>query len=176
MPSRHYRRSQLIQDLRLAIDCLPVKTREAMLQGVSANQRIIVGAYVDEAGGVCPMLAAHRCGGRTDFLSFAKSWDRFTRAGRLSRLATDRELEVLIGQLEASLMDEARVDLRKAIAEHRRLVAEHRPRRTRLPDFADPSGPIIARPLRRVLWGRGGRPQRTSSHEERGHDRALSSR
>ena len=49
-----------VERLRLAIDCLPVATREAMLAGVRANERIIVGAYVDGEGGVCPMLAAHR--------------------------------------------------------------------------------------------------------------------
>jgi hypothetical protein len=59
-----------IDDLRLAIDCLPMRTREAMLEGIHANE-IIVGAYSDRAGGVCPMLAAHRHGGRTSFVSFA---------------------------------------------------------------------------------------------------------
>src|SRR4051794_25456981 len=63
-----------IDELRLAIDCLPVRTRTAMLEGVRAND-IIVGAYADREGGVCPMLAAHRRGGRTNFISFAKAWD-----------------------------------------------------------------------------------------------------
>src|SRR3954471_4876069 len=63
-----------IEDLRLAIDCLPVRTRRAMLEGIRNND-IIVGAYADRAGGVCPMLAAHRCGGRTSFVSFARAWD-----------------------------------------------------------------------------------------------------
>ena len=89
--------------LRLAIDCMPVATREAMLAGVRRYERIIVGAYIDEHGGVCPMLAAHRCGGRTDFLSFAKSWDRFARARGRARAATARELRILVAQLEASL-------------------------------------------------------------------------
>ena len=31
-----------IERLRIAIDCLPVKTREAMLAGVRANDRIII--------------------------------------------------------------------------------------------------------------------------------------
>ena len=35
-----------------------------MLEGMDAN-RIIVGAYTDRQGGICPMLAAHRHGGRT---------------------------------------------------------------------------------------------------------------
>src|SRR3954467_3110112 len=51
--------------LRAAVDRLPQHTREAMLRGIASN-RIIVGAYVDPAsGGICPMLAAHRNGGRT---------------------------------------------------------------------------------------------------------------
>ncbi|MBI5103560.1 MAG: hypothetical protein HZB46_00970, partial [Solirubrobacterales bacterium] len=57
-----------IDDLRLAIDCLPLNTRHAMLQGIRSNE-IIVGAYSDRTGGVCPMLAAHRCVGRTSFIS-----------------------------------------------------------------------------------------------------------
>src|ERR671936_299224 len=51
------------RELRIAIDCLPLQTRKAMLEGIEAN-RIIVGAYTDRQGGVCPMLAAHRDGGR----------------------------------------------------------------------------------------------------------------
>ena len=72
------------RDLRTAIDCLPLQTRRAMLEGVEAN-RIIVGAYTDRKGGVCPMLAAHRNGGRTSFASFAKAWDRYTKAPARSR-------------------------------------------------------------------------------------------
>ena len=49
------------RNLRIAVDCLPVETRRAMLDGIEAN-RIIVGAYTDRQGGVCPMLAAHRKG------------------------------------------------------------------------------------------------------------------
>ena len=84
------RHSSSVEGLRLAIDCMPVATREAMLAGVRSDARIIVGAYVDGQGGECPMLAAHRRGGRTDFLSFAKSWDRFTRAEGKTRQATAR--------------------------------------------------------------------------------------
>src|SRR5918996_1651111 len=58
------RRRRPARELRLAVDCLPLQTRKAMLQGIDAN-RIIVGAYTDRQGGVCPMLAAHRNGGRT---------------------------------------------------------------------------------------------------------------
>jgi hypothetical protein len=100
-----------------------------MLQGVRSND-IIVGAYTDRRGGVCPMLAAHRCGGRTSFLSFARSWDRFTRAKNHTRRATERELRVLTTHLEASLLAEERYDLKDdlaaAIEDHRRLVADRR--------------------------------------------------
>src|SRR5947209_19487673 len=91
-----------IQQLRTTIDCMPVRTRVAMLHGVRDNE-IIVGAYTDRDGGVCPMLAAHRNGGRTDFLSFARAWDRFTRARR-ARRATRREIAILVAHLEDSLL------------------------------------------------------------------------
>ena len=58
--------------LRFAVEALPMRTREAMLRGVDSNS-IIVGAYVDRDGGICPMLAAHRNGGRTNLASFARA-------------------------------------------------------------------------------------------------------
>ena len=90
------------RDLRIAIDCLPLETRRAMLTGVEAN-RIIVGAYTDRNGGVCPMLAAHRNGGRTSLASFAHAWDRYTGVRRRPRPATDHELHTLTAMLEASI-------------------------------------------------------------------------
>ena len=90
------------RDLRTAIDCLPLQTRKAMLGGVESN-RIIVGAYVDKQGGVCPMLAAHRNGGRTSLASFAHAWDRYTGVRRRPRPATERELNTLTTMLEASI-------------------------------------------------------------------------
>jgi hypothetical protein len=90
------------------VDCLPYKTRLAMLEGLERYE-IIAGAYSDRNGGVCPMLAAHRCGGRTDFRAFARSWDRFTGAGR-ARRASERELRTLKAQLEQSVWNE---DLRR---------------------------------------------------------------
>ena len=57
------RKSDAIEQLRTAIDCLPYDTRVAMLQGVRDNE-IVVGAYSTRDGGICPMLAAHRNGGR----------------------------------------------------------------------------------------------------------------
>jgi hypothetical protein len=77
-----------------------------MLEGIEAN-RIIVGAYTDRQGGVCPMLAAHRNGGRTSLASFARAWDRYTRARKRPRPATDREVTTLRAMLQASvLLDE----------------------------------------------------------------------
>jgi hypothetical protein len=97
------RRTRPARDLRTAVDCLPLKTRKAMLGGVESN-RIIVGAYTDRSGGVCPMLAAHRNGGRTSLASFARAWDGYTGArGRKPRPATDRELNTLTTMLEASI-------------------------------------------------------------------------
>ena len=139
-----------------------------MLEGLQANERIIVGAYVDGQGGVCPMLAAHRRGGRTDFLSFAKSWDRFARAGKQSREATARELRILIRLLQDSVEEDAGRGFDTAIAEHRALVVAGRRADAAqragdgarseaarsddgrlLSDQADPSGWIVARRLRR---------------------------
>src|SRR5271165_3834957 len=141
-PMRNRRRHSAspVERLRLAIDCLPVGTREAMLAGLRANQRIIAGAYVDGEGGVCPMLAAHRAGGRTDLLSFARSWDRFADARGKARAATRRELGVLTAQLEASLASASELELDRAIADHRRLVAASRRRRRKLFEVMEPRG------------------------------------
>jgi hypothetical protein len=114
-----------IDDLRLAIDCLPLRTREAMLEGVRADP-IIVGAYSDKAGGVCPMLSAHRRGGRTSFVSFAHAWDRFAGAGKRSRRATLRELRVLEANLEDSIL--AATDLGAAIRDHQAVARDRRGR------------------------------------------------
>ena len=93
-----------------------------MLDGIESS-RIIVGAYTDRDGGVCPMLAAHRSGGRTNLASFAKAWDRYTSAkGGRPRPATERELRTLRTMLEASVALEevgGTGDLGDAIAEHR---------------------------------------------------------
>lgn len=121
------RRRATIDTLRQTIDCLPHDTKIAMLHGIE-NNPIIVGAYAED-GGICPMLAAHRSGGRTDFIQFAKAWDRFafraTRAKR-SRRATERELLVLRSHLEASLLAEEgpAPDLKAAVRDHHQLVSE----------------------------------------------------
>jgi hypothetical protein len=90
------------RELRIAIDCMPLNSRKAMLGGIEANN-IIVGAYTDRRGGVCPMLAAHRNGGRTNLASFARAWDRYTGARGRPRSATSRELNTLRAMLEASI-------------------------------------------------------------------------
>ena len=90
--------------LRNSVAAMPVRTKEAMLRGIRTN-RVIVGAYVDKRGGVCPMLAAHRNGGRTNFGTFARAWDAFTGANqRKPRRASRREVRTLEGYLEISLL------------------------------------------------------------------------
>jgi hypothetical protein len=94
------------QRLRNSVNAMPSHTREAMLRGIRSN-RVIVGAYVDKRGGVCPMLAAHRNGGRTNFGTFARAWDAFTGASlRKPRRASRREVRVLEGYLEMALLRE----------------------------------------------------------------------
>jgi hypothetical protein len=109
------RRRRDIDRLRNVVDCLPFETRVAMLDGIKRYDRIIVGAYSDRSGGVCPMLAAHRCGGRTDFRTFARAWDRFTGAGKRARRATEREVRTLETQLEASVWHEQ--EMRTAVTQ-----------------------------------------------------------
>ena len=132
---------RLAQELRQAVDCMPARTREAMLEGLDHNE-IIVGAYTDGRGRICPMLAAHRHGGRTSLASFARAWDAYTGARRrCARPATERELNTLRAMLGASIaVDElpgleevardvkkrrrARVRVFRRFAEYERAVAE----------------------------------------------------
>jgi hypothetical protein len=94
------------QRLRNAVYAMPTRTKQAMLRGIRSN-RVIVGAYVDKRGGVCPMLAAHRNGGRTNFGTFARAWDAFTGASqRKPRRASRREVRTLEGYLEMALIRE----------------------------------------------------------------------
>jgi hypothetical protein len=109
------------RELRSAIDAMPLETRRAMLDAIAGNS-IIVGAYSAPGGGVCPMLAAHRNGGRTDYSEFARAWDRYAPAGRRPRLATGGELTALRTMLEASVAEEhvsGPGALARAIADHR---------------------------------------------------------
>jgi hypothetical protein len=121
------------QRLRAAVDAMPRRTRIAMLRGIDDNE-IIAGGYADKRiGGICPMLAAHRNGGRTALASFARAWDRFTGARR-PRLATPRELRALRTYIEFSLLREEQGDEPLASLA-RRIDREHSARRRR------PAGP-----------------------------------
>lgn len=81
---------------------LPIETKRAMLVALDA-ETIVTGAYTHD-GGVCPMLGAHRRGGRTDRESFAVAWDRYTGADK-GRRASEREIRTLRTMLEASLLE-----------------------------------------------------------------------
>ena len=118
------KRQRRIDDLRRAIDCLPERTKTAMLDGIAANT-IIVGAYTDRRGGVCPMLAAHRHGGRTNLLAFARAWDRFCSA-KEPRTATERELSVLKAHLEASMLGYEPTMFGDAIRDHQAAARDRR--------------------------------------------------
>ena len=138
------RRRRYAQDLRLAVDCLPYDTREAMLQGVRENE-IIVGAYTTRDGGVCPMLAAHRRGGRTNLASFARAWDRYTRARGRARSATDREVTTLRTMLEASILLDETPALSGVERPRRRTGERHRAR-----ELKHQPGWAWMRPFRRL--------------------------
>ena len=124
-----------------------------MLRGMEDNE-IIAGAYTT-GDGICPMLAAHRQGGRTSLISFAHAWDRFAFSGSRvikPRPATARELLVLRSHLEASLLDDDApvADLGAAIQEHRELLSQRdqaaRPRRRLRPGDRDRSRELRATP------------------------------
>jgi hypothetical protein len=136
-----------ITQLRNAIDALPQQTRRAMLDGVRTNP-IVVGAYTDSRGGICPMLAAHRSGSRVDYLPFARSWDAFARTGRVRR-ATRREVRVLEHLLVDSLEhgDPGPMDLGAAIADHQAALRRRAER-----EAAGPAGP--AREFGEIRAGR----------------------
>lgn len=122
-------REQAVAELRRSIDVLPERTRKAMLIGLQSNT-VITGAFTG-GGGVCPMMAAHRAGGRTSCVSFPEAWDSFTGvAGRqIIRPATDYEVAILRREIEASLEPTTSM-FAEAIAEHQATV-EARRRRAR---------------------------------------------
>jgi hypothetical protein len=157
------RRNATIQELRHAIDALPMKTRVAMLEGIRENE-IILGAYTSTEGGICPMLAAHRSGGRTNAEGFAKTWDRFGGiTGRRARRATKRELLILTTHLELSLLadSEPAPDLALALAEHRSLVARHERAASRRHDNDRAARRERARAERAIAALRPGEPNRS---------------
>jgi hypothetical protein len=133
--------------LRRAVEKLPRATREAMLRGIDSNP-IVVGAYVDrESGGICPMLAAHRNGGRTSVASFARTWDSYTGAKR-PRLATRRELRTLHSLLEGSLVDgvDGMADGGSIAAAAAQIRAERAELAARQARCARPEAPAIPEP------------------------------
>src|SRR5215212_4170390 len=73
-----------IEQLARAVEALPVHTSRAMLDALRCpDTHLITGAYTARVQGVCPMLAAHRRGGRQDGGSkFADAWDAFTGTAR----------------------------------------------------------------------------------------------
>lgn len=122
-------REQALADLRQSIDTLPERTRRAMLSGLG-NNTLIAGSFSD-GNGVCPMLAAHREGGRTRCMGFPEAWDRFTGVhGRsITRPATEYEVLQLRMQIQESL--DAPQDsngFAEAIAEHEASVEARRRR------------------------------------------------
>jgi hypothetical protein len=127
---------------------MPLRSREAMLGGIEAND-IIVGAYTDRRGGVCPMLAAHRNGGRTSLASFARAWDQYTGARGRPRRATPRELNTLRAMLEASIALDQGVDL-SAVTRPRRDGAADTGERNRARELRDRAGWAWLRPFRRL--------------------------
>jgi hypothetical protein len=143
------RRPATIEDLRLAIDRLPRHTRTAMLAGIAAND-IIVGAY-STGDGICPMLAAHRHGGRTCQIAFAQAWDAVAFRGERqarSRRATERELLILRSHLEASLLDDEvpAQELAAAQRDHETLRARRRAAAAERPGDPDRTPELRHRP------------------------------
>ena len=129
-------REVAVADLRRAIDVLPERTRKAMLVGLQSNT-VITGAFTG-GDGVCPMMAAHREGGRTSCCSFPEAWDKFTGVyGRaICREATQYEVGILRAQIEASLTPSVS-DLAEAIADHEKMVEGRRRRDRRF------AGPLV---------------------------------
>jgi hypothetical protein len=119
-------REQAVAELRRSIDVLPERTRKAMLVGLG-NNTVITGAF-SGGGGACPMLAAHREGGRTSVCSFPEAWDTFTGvAGRqIIRQATEYEILILRREIEASLQPDGPSELGAAIAEYQASVEARR--------------------------------------------------
>lgn len=113
---------QRAQDLRAAVDRLPLSTRQAMLEGID-RKPIIVGADGNLGGGVCPMLAASAGSQKEVGKPFARAWDRYAGV-RFSRRATERELLTLRTMLVASIeaQTDSGADLREGAALARRVA------------------------------------------------------
>jgi hypothetical protein len=76
------------------------------------------------------MLAAHRCGGRTNLSTFALAWDQFTGATKTKpRRATRQEIRALRGYLERSMIgaevsDESLITAVRDVQASRRRLSE----------------------------------------------------
>jgi hypothetical protein len=91
-----------------AVHALPLDARHAMLAALE-EEELIVGAYTDRRGRICPMLAAHRRGVRVCVGEFPRAWDDFGRANR-PRPASPREIQILKALLEESVTEAPAVD------------------------------------------------------------------
>jgi hypothetical protein len=98
------RARKLAGRLNKAVRALAPDVRRAMLTALD-DEQVIIGAYTDRHGRVCPMLAAHRRGARNQVGDFPRAWDAFGRARR-PRAASERELEVLRALLEETVAAE----------------------------------------------------------------------
>lgn len=109
-------RQQRAQDLRAAVDRLPLSTRQNMLRGLEEHN-IIVGADGNVRGGRCPMMAASVGSSKVTGKPFARAWDAYAGV-RLSRPATRHELQTLQAMLVASIDAETEqpVDLAEAVS------------------------------------------------------------
>lgn len=105
-------------ELRRSIDVLPERTRQAMLIGLK-NNTVITGAFAGSKDGACPMMAAHREGGRTSCCTFPEAWDKFcgVHGRNIVRPATEYEVMILCEEIQASLEPLPNV-LSDAIAEY----------------------------------------------------------
>lgn len=114
------------QELRAAVDRLPIATRRAMLSGIETRS-IVVGADGDPRGGVCPIYATPSPPSRRIGRPFARAWDRYSGA-RLPRRASERETRALRTMLEASieLETEPVVSLRAGVVAHKASQARSR--------------------------------------------------
>ena len=146
-------REQAVAELRRSIDVLPERTRKAMLVGLG-NNTVITGAFSGGGDGACPMLAAHRAGGRTTVCSFPQAWDMFCGvAGRnIIRPATEYEVQILRREIEASLEPAPPSMFAEVIAEHQATVAANH--RAEIAAAQEPEEP--AEPRRRRIRITGG--------------------
>jgi len=104
---------------------------------------------VDPAsGGVCPMLAAHRNGGRTDVAAFARAWDEYTDARR-PRRASRREVATLRSLLSSSLHVDTSLD-RVPISELAEQLRAERRQRTGHVEVPAPTPVAVPEPDERI--------------------------